>query len=348
MTIGTCPAAPRLPGPGTIIALAVAFLAVAPATAAAQTSPRDQPAAPLSSRSLSADGLSNRGNVTGLFTGDFTAVDFNRDDLVFEVFFQQYLSAYARTCSASLPPNKVEMTRQECATEEVTRNGFGVEISRTCVSYVTVGTGLYADPDLYAAKLQIERLIAADTFRHVGRMLTQADPIAGALSLVSTSQAAASDMNALLGMNACASPALKRFQDNLRRFALNQPPIRLDGDPAPASTVAPAPGTPFRDHNYRRLTEDLVADQARTWALNRFVTGSVTAISVSSRDAFGRPAQIVARYSYQGFNGLSPGTVTVHFTDGLPDCLYFFDAPAVCRTPNRKVVAAYATGAYQE
>jgi hypothetical protein len=348
MNIGISPGAPRMPWQRTIVAFAVVLLVTATGPADAQTSPRDQPAAAPTSRSLSTDGLSNRDAVAGLFTGDFTAVDFNRDDLKFEVIFQQYLTAYARTCSASLPPNKVEMTRQECATEQVTRNGFGVEISRTCVSYVTVGTGLYADPDLYAAKLQIERLIAADAFRHVGRMLTQADPLAGAMSLANTAQAAARDMNALVQMNACTSPALRRFEDNLRRFALNQPPIRLDSSTAPVSTIAPAPGTPFRDHNYRRLTEDLVADQARTWALNRFVTGSVTGVSVSSRDALGRPAQIVARYGYQGFNGSSQGTVTVHFSDGLPDCLYFFDAPAACRTPNRKVVAAYASGAYQE
>ena len=32
--------------------------------------------------------------------------------------------------------------------------------------------------------------------------------------------------------------------------------------------------------------------------------------------------------------------MTVDFTDGLPECMYFFDLPTTCKTPNRRIVAA--------
>lgn len=304
-------------------------------------------AASLTAKSFSASGLNNEAALTALFRGDFDNVGFNREDLSFEVLFQQYLDAYAEGCRNDLPASRVEMTRKVCKTWEVTRNGFGVEISRVCLLYEDVGTNLYAKPDLYAAKKEVDRLIAADGLRHAWRILVMSreNSFAGLMSMADTAQAATSDMNALVQMNACSGPGLKRFEENLRLFALNKPPIRLEGDTEPSQVTALASGAALRDQDYAGLIGDLVADHARTWALNRFVSGSVKDVSVSSRDAAGRPSRIAAAYSYDGVNGRSRGSVDVHFTDGSPDCMYFFDAPTVCRTPNRKIAATYAVGA---
>ena len=335
------PLASAAPAPGTR-----GKVATAPGT---QTgAPTRQQNVKLTPSSFSAKGLTNEKVLTNLYLGNFVDIDFDRDDLNFSTLYDAYLNSYARQCRAYLPRNKVEMTRQECTTESVTRNGYGVEISRVCVNWVTVGTGLYADPTMYEAKLKLDRLQAGDSLRTAFSVLTKKDPIAGAMNIVENAQAAIRDMSALVQMNACTSPGLKRFQENLRLFALNKQPIRLDGKTAEASAVTPRPGTPFRDQNYTKLVEDLVGEQSKTWVMNRFLRGSVSGVSVSSRDDKGRPSKIVARYIYNGFSGRSQGSVTLTFTEGLPECMYFFDFPSTCRTPNRKIVAAYASGGYEK
>jgi hypothetical protein len=134
---------------------------------------------------------------------------------------QNYLTAFANRCRASLPPNKVEMTSRKCATESVTRNGFGQELSRTCVEWVNVPNGLFADPGLYEAKKQLDRRVAANTT--LGSLLSTTN------ETLSRAKAAPSDMARFVGMNACGGPGLRRFGENLRRFALDLAPIKVEG-----------------------------------------------------------------------------------------------------------------------
>ncbi|WP_321473715.1 hypothetical protein [uncultured Paludibaculum sp.] len=318
------------------------------ATGAKPVMARGGQSAALTEGSFSASGLHNERVLMSLYRGDFTSIEFDRDEIGFMGMFGQYLNSYGRQCDAYLPANKVEMTRQRCTAEMVTRNGYGVEVSRYCSNWVTEGTGVYADPQMYATKRKLDQIAAGDAFRTVGKMLTQRDPIAGAMNMVGNAQAAMADMEEVVQKNGCASAGLKRFEENLMLFALNKQPIRL-GDSGPRlSAIAPLPGIPFRDQNYTKLVEDLVGEHSKTWAMNRFQRGSVGGVAVSSRDGQGRPSKVVAHYTYDGFSGRSQGSVTLNFTDGLPECMYFFDFPATCRTPNRKIVAAYADGAYQE
>ena len=298
--------------------------------------------------SFSANGLHNEDTLTNLYLGNFTDIAFDRDNMNFSILYSAYLNAYARRCNAHLPRNKVEMTRQECAAERVTRNGYGVETSRYCIRWVTVGTGLYADPEMYNVKMQLERIQARDGLRTVFGMLTKKDPIAGAMNMAGNAQAAVSDMNSLVRMNACTSSALNRFQENLKSFALNKQPIRLGTNASVKPAVKSPTGISFKNQNYSKLMEDLIYEQSRTWAMNRFVRGSVSGVSVTSTDNLGRPAKITAQYIYNGFNNRSRGSVTLTFTDGHPECMYFYDFPATCRTPNRKIAAAFSGGAYQK
>lgn len=308
---------------------------------------------PLSMAAFNAKGLTNERILMAIYSGDFAQIDFDREDLRFASLFEQYLRAYGRQCHAFLPANKVEIMNQECSTERVTKNGYGVETGRTCVNWVLVGSGLFADPILYDASKTATRLSQGDSLRHLGRMLTgganKSDPLAGTMQLASDAIAGKRDMGALVQMNACDAPGLRRFEDNLKQFALNRPAVKLNGSPAgPSPALTAVPGLPYRDHNYARLMEDLVAVHAKTWAMNRYVPGSISAVSVSARDKGGRPAKIAATYMFNGFRGRSNGSVTLDLVDGLPECMYFFDYPASCRTPNRKIVAAYAEGAYQQ
>jgi hypothetical protein len=326
-------------------------LSVVPAVWAQQNRPVATKAAdaraPMTRSSFSANGLQNEKTFTNFFTGNFVEIPFDRENLPFLVMFQDYLEAYARHCAAFLPPNKVEMTRQVCVRESYQVNQYGARVGgSSCVEYQTVGTGLYADPTLYAAKANLDNSSALSVVKDTFKQLTQKNPLESALNTAKDAQVMADDMNRLFGLNACASPGLKRFQENIMLFSLNKQPAVLSGEGGVATArVQPSPGAPSKDQNYTRLVEDLILDQSKTWFMNRYVSGSTSNVAVSSRDAEGRPAKLVGRYL---FNGRSQGSVTIEFSEGLPQCMYFFDLPTTCRTPNRRIVAAYSSGGYQQ
>jgi len=119
---------------------------------------------------FSAKGLNYETELTALYLGDFAHSRLQRDGHDFDFLFGNYLKAFARRCSAYLPPNKVEMTRPECVREQYTVNRYGVRTGPpTCVEYRQVGTGLYADPDLYAAQQKVEVEVGRNMMRDAVR-----------------------------------------------------------------------------------------------------------------------------------------------------------------------------------
>ena len=129
-------------------------------------------------------------------------------------------------------------------------------------------------------------------------------------------------------------------------FSKGKQPMLLPGAPPPVTPSALPPGV-LADSDYNRLVEDLVADQAKTWAFNRYVPGSTSHVIVA-HDPTGRPAKILAKYLFNspGRSGRTQGSVTVSFSDGMPKCIYFSDAPNACQTPSRRIVAKYSSGGY--
>jgi hypothetical protein len=143
---------------------------------------------------------------------------------------QGYLNAFARRCSAYLPPNKVEMTTTRCATWEVTKNGFGMETNKTCIEWNdNVPTRLFADPELYAARKQLDR---PERAAEALAALMTGNPIRTGMDFAAMFKSAESDTARLVDMNACGGPGLKRFAENLRRIALNLTPLKPDGNHA--------------------------------------------------------------------------------------------------------------------
>ncbi len=345
-------ASPTAPAPAGSTRYPVKPAAPAAAVpAAATTAPAASPAAAVEAAprldSFRAQGLINEPSLTAIYRGDFAQSTITHDGALLPAVLQGYLTAFAQRCSASLPPNKVEMLSQQCATESVTRNGFGVEISRVCVEWVDVRTGLYADPELYAAKNQLERVQAADAFRSAMQLLTTGNPIGTAMQMVAQVKGARDDMARVVEANACGGPGLKRFGENLRRFTLNLAPLKLEGQPATSPATLPVRTTVAAgDQDYARLIDDLIADQSRTWLVNKYQRGSVRAVNVVSRDAQGQPARIEASYSFVGFERATAGSLVLTFVDGAPNCIYFFDSPA-CRSPARDIVAGYLGGKYR-
>jgi hypothetical protein len=89
-----------------------------------------------------------------------------------------------------------------------------------------------------------------------------------------------------------------------------------------------------------------VSEQSRGWMLNRFVSKSISNVSVYRRDTAGHPLSVSANYAYEGMRGRAEGKVELRFEDGAPHCLVFSDVPDACRAVNHSLAAAYEDGKY--
>ena len=303
---------------------------------------------PLTRSSFSAKGLDHEDDLTDFFVGNFADIDFDRGGMVFGVLFEQYLEAYARHCDAYLPANKVEMTRQVCADPPPLPRQPGdppplFSNTPSCSNWRTVSLG-FADPVLYAAKAQLDNEQTANRVKDVlGSMLgAKKNIMSSAKDLLQLT----GDMDALVRMNACDGAGLRRFQENVVLFSKGKQLLLLPGAPPPVTPSALPPGV-LADSDYNRLVADLVADQARLWAFNRYVPGSTSRVIVA-HDPTGRPAKILARYLFNapGRSDRTQGSVTVSFSDDKPQCIYFSDAPNACQTPSRRIVSKYSSGGY--
>jgi hypothetical protein len=143
------------------------------------------------------------------------------------------------------------------------------------------------------------------------------NPLSMAMQMTDQVTSVGTEMETLIQTNSCGSAGLKLFQTNLTHFA-----------------------------NYSRVLDDLVADNARGWMMNRYQSGSITGVNVASRDAQGRPIKVTGQYSFTGMQGTQRAAVTVTFKNGSPDCMYFSDFPDTCRLPSQRVVSAYEKNTY--
>ncbi|HEX9202190.1 MAG TPA: hypothetical protein VF865_21710 [Acidobacteriaceae bacterium] len=302
---------------------------------------------------FSAAGLNNEDDLLRIYSGDFQSIHLDHDGSEFMLIISGYMEDFARDCKQFLPPNKVEITQQVCASTPYTpyspdgvHDVYGnvIQTSAGCTSYQTVGTGLFADPQLYdavkdvSAKAQlhlVQNMLGVAT----GKGGRAANPFTISQQIVDQLTAVGTEMQTLIHTNACGSPGLKNFQSNLIRFASGQAPVKYAGAVVTAP-VAVLPGV--RDADFTRLLDDLVSDNALGWTMNRYQPGSISD-PIVSHDPLGNPVRIIARFRYVGSQS---GRVTVSFKDGVPDCLYFSDAPDNCHVPSQRVISAYQKNAY--
>lgn len=290
------------------------------------------------------DGLYNAELLDNIYRGHFENLKVNREDTDFFLIYAKYLRSYGERCDAYLPPDKEMIMDDFCDLWDVTYTN-GIETNRNCIRYVKVASNIYARRDLYEAQLELERFLELNFLRELGTMMnTQQDAIGNSVDKIHKMKALVHDMAEIFKLNPCDSPALRRFEDNLKAFALNDTPVRMEGESK--YTAMKKSGGPTGSQNFTKLIDDLVADQSRTWAFNRYRPGSVSGVNILATDAQGRPTEMKADYIYSGFGGDSPGWVKITFSNGLPDGIYFFDFPTNRKSPSTSIVASYAEGGY--
>ncbi|UZD21046.1 hypothetical protein PBT90_15855 [Algoriphagus halophytocola] len=292
---------------------------------------------------LNTDGLYFAEFYDYIYRGHFEHVEITASSQIFLMIYSKYLRTFGSTCPEQLPENKVEIMDLICVTEEVTTEN-GMEVSRVCVEYEAVGSGIFADPDMYQTQLKMEKEQAMNILPSTIESMTNPNAIGNSLDMVHKSKGLLSDMAVFFQLNSCASEALRRFEKNLRNYALGNAPDRLD-EISKYQQMREA-GGPTGPQDLTTFVDHLVADQAETWAFNKYQRGSISGLVVQGKDSQGRPTSIQANYRFSGFMGNSQGWVRVLFKNGLPDCIIFYDFPDNCKTPNSSLVSDYAGGSY--
>jgi len=354
--------------------LALCLVAPLAASAAAQTPrPAARPAprsaatsakAPVSGKPSSATaahftaaGLNNEDDLVRIYSGDFQSIHLDRDGSEFMLIISGYMEDFGNECKQFLPPNKVEITVQVCNdapapyvySPDGVHDSYGNLLPQNtgCTSWRTEGTGVYADPHLYDAVKSVSAKSQVNLVKNMfgistGKSGRAANPLNIGQQITDQLTSVVGETKALISANGCGSPGLKNFQSNLVRFANGEAPVKYAGAVVSAP-VAVLPG--IRGADFTRLLDDLVLDNSRGWMMNRYQPGSISD-PIVSHDPAGSPTRIMARYTFSGPNGRQTGRLTVSFKDGVPDCLYFSDAPDSCRLPSQRIISAYEKNAY--
>lgn len=280
-----------------------------------------------------------------IYRGHFEHIKMTRNSADVVNIFDSYLKAYGGQCDAYLPQNKVPIMVDRCREWMVEKDYYGNETSRNCIDWVAVKSGLYAKPDLYRSKEKFVSQVALDVAGEEFGILFDENAIGNSVDKIHKIKGLKGDMQQFFKLNGCKNEVLEQFERNLKAFALKETPTRLKKQ-SKYRTMKTS-GGPTGSHNYSKLLSDLVANQSKTWAINKYDRGSISGVRVSRRDGQGRPLEMNANYSYSSMFGSSKGSVRVTFKNGLPACMYFFDFPRNCKPPNSSIVASYATGKYQ-
>lgn len=291
-----------------------------------------------------------------LFQGEFDPIEVEPGGWEMSALVGGYINAFSDQCRAQIA-DPVELTRMVCDAERVTTRN-GLEVSRDCVRSHQEGTGVFAERSLHEATKARAPEQMAGTVRMAFDMANSRDfalNIANSRNLLeqgSARLAAAKDMQEAsaetVRTNGCKSPSLKRLRVNLENFLRGGPGIQLNGTTAIGVAMLPAaPGQAYRDANYERLLGDMVRASAANWAFNRYVFNSISSVRVHARDPGGRPLRVEANYRFVGMQGEQQGHVALEFNEGRPRCLFFSDAQADCRVPQRWIVTDYVNGKYR-
>jgi len=299
----------------------------------------------LNVNSFTSKGLNYESELMAIYLGDFKHARLKRGSVAVSAMFRKYLEAYGKYCDVYLPKNKVPITVRRCSRESVTTNGYGVEIDRSCIEWVDVPTGLYADPDLYNSSNRASRQAGKEV---LGTMFNFNDPF-GSRALVDDAVSLGNDMKKLMQKNKCNSIGLRRFEKNLDHFVGNKSPLLLPGRQTLTSTMSHQPVN-FNavNLNIKSLLDDLILENSKGWMMNRYRSGSISNLVVRSGNNNGSPRRVTADYQYTTMGFTDKGNVVLTFANNLPKCLYFFDAPKTCRHPSRGILNKYERGKYSK
>ncbi len=202
------------------------------------------------------------------------------------------MTEYSKSCDRSLPKDKVQIMQTMCTNQVATVNQFGTEVdARRCTQYNTVGTGRYADPRVYALHKALDSSVSVAVLQaYIRDLVPNAGNGNGLRQMTDIGTYVLQDGARFLVDNACASPATMRYQENLLHFGRGEAPTRMPGAAKALSKMTLA-----KQQNYKGLIDDLITEEAKAWAVNRYLSGSAQVTAVN-HNSDGTPKEIDAKY----------------------------------------------------
>ncbi|HEY4338918.1 MAG TPA: hypothetical protein VGM97_03130 [Steroidobacteraceae bacterium] len=291
---------------------------------------------------LNTDNLNYVDDIKRIFVGDFEHVSIKRDSTNFTLMVDTYMTEYSKSCAKYLPKEKVQIMQTICTNQVATVNQFGTEVdARRCTQYNTVGTGRYADPRVYALHKTLDSSVNVAVLQaYIHDLVPNAGNGTGLRQMTDIGTYVLQDGAQFLMDNACAAPATMRYQENLLHFGRGEAPIRMPGAAQALRAVTLA-----KQQNYKGLVNDLITEESKAWAANRYLGGSAQVTAVNHNSDGTTPKEIDAKYS---LGDRTTGKVRITFAEDESPCLYFSDAPTNCRIPNPKLLSAFRRNKYAD
>lgn len=148
------------------------------------------------------------------------------DDIVISAIANQFMRKQAVKCGVSHIPsaNVVPVMDEVCVEEAVTRNGYGVVVSRSCSKWEDRPSGLYTSKELFQANARVKNRINKKVLSTAFKMLINREETLATQRIVSE---ILGDLDKMLRLNGCGSEAIDRFEENLIRFINDERPLKL-------------------------------------------------------------------------------------------------------------------------
>ncbi|ALJ06529.1 hypothetical protein APS56_15920 [Pseudalgibacter alginicilyticus] len=295
--------------------------------------------------SINTTGLTHASLIQHLFEGEFDKLDFTRDETAFGAVFSGYVRAFSRNCKSSLPNDKIQLMKSECEREQITTNGYGVEISRVCVKYRKIPTGIFASPKVYRAYETLTSAQTVTTLANYFSMLGNPERLGDITKDAFKAREIIDDIEKLLTINGCESKAIKRLENNIIAYIYNEPPLTFGQNNASRLTSG---GVDYSTEiDYSKLMNDLFYADSKSWMF-KYVPGYVTIKSIQKVSGRNIPSRIEANYRYETSSGGRRDTAVLTFKNGIPDCITYPSFFTPCKAVNRQVIAKLRQGYYNK
>lgn len=295
--------------------------------------------------SINTLGLKYPSIVQNIFNGEFDKLDFTRDESAFGAVFSGYMRAVSKNCKSSLPADKIELTRSECKREQVTTNGYGIEVSRICVEYVDIPTGIFVSPKVYEAYQTLSGAQGITSIANYFSMLGNPERLSNITKEAKKNNVIGQDMATFIKTNGCKGEAIQRLEYNLIAYINNEPPKTSNqNNPALLSTG----GVDYSSQiNYTKLLDDIFYADSKSWMFP-YIPGIVSIKSIQKVPGRNVPSRIEAVYLYEVSSKRRRDTAVLTFKKGVPDCITYPSFFTPCKAVSRQVIAKLRQGYYNK
>lgn len=282
-----------------------------------------------------------------LYRGHSENLQIEKESSEFLTMFNGYINAFSKNCFDALPEEKIQLMELVCKAYTVTKEALsGFELYSSCNHWAYEGSGIFAKPAIYKAKLLLEEPRDKSVLAHLADMYADPNANGNDVEFMHRLKRLKIDLDLMFANNDCRGKAMAQFEANLLNYATGKPLQRLKG--ISVYEKMRIAGAPSGKQDITKLINDMVRRQSETWALNKYIPNTITNLKSFAGQDGKTIVAYRADYKFSNrFLGNDTGKVTIRLKEGLPDCIIFSDFPNNCKKPSASLLVAYSNGDYR-